>query len=143
MRKTLIFFFLVLAILKVQAQDYRIDFSGAGDTYIVNSVIVDNLTSGATLTLNGTDILHLTGIVGENDPVIGNRELIIYPNPMTDQTFLEIIAPVAGEAVISIVGLTGKTEFKRKHISAERSTKIPYFGHQSGNVFYQYFGEKL
>ena len=68
MEKSIVIIFLTLAMLKIQAQDYMIAFSGSGDTTVVGTVKVDNLSSGATLTLNGWDILHLTTSVGINEP---------------------------------------------------------------------------
>ena len=57
MKKSTIFIFFVLVIMQTQAQGYLISFAGAGASTIVGTVKVDNLTSGATVTLNGGDIL--------------------------------------------------------------------------------------
>jgi uncharacterized protein (TIGR02145 family) len=112
MKKSTIIIFLVLAMLKTQAQDYLISFTGAGATTEVGTVKVDNLTSGATLTMNGGDILHLFGSVGIGDLNIDNAKVQIYPNPMSEQSMLTFIALENGNAVIGIVDLSGKTLFQ-------------------------------
>ena len=43
---------------------YLITFAGTGASANVISVKVENLTAGTSLTLNGSDILRLTGAVG-------------------------------------------------------------------------------
>ena len=64
MKKSTLVIFFVLAMLQTQAQDYLISFAGTGGSTIVDSVQVKNLTQNTSLTLNGTDVLHLMGIVG-------------------------------------------------------------------------------
>lgn len=92
------------------AQSYFISFSGTGESSSVNTVLVQNLTTGsALLTLNGTDILHLIGPNGisslENTP---SSKLLIYPNPMTDNSILQVIPPVSGDATITAYNMLGK-----------------------------------
>ena len=89
--------------LTVNAQNYRISFEGTGESTTVNSVRVENLNSGATLTLNGNDILRLTQATDiysvENTNSSGIK---IYPNPMNENSLMEINVPVAGEAMPKI-----------------------------------------
>jgi len=112
MKKSTLIILMALALLKTQAQDYLISFAGAGDTTVVSTVIVDNLTSGASVTLNGGDILHLAGAVGIDSPDIKNGTLKIYPNPITEQSFLTFVSPENSNAVISIVDLSGKAIYQ-------------------------------
>ena len=104
--------FIVIAcfcVLKANAQTYLISFTGTGASTTVGSVKVDNLTQGTTLTINGSDILRLnitTGINSIKD--IQNSELKIYPNPMFDNSTLEICPPISGNATISVYDMTGK-----------------------------------
>ena len=109
MKRFTIIISFALIILQTQAQDYLISFAGTGDTTIVETVKVDNLTSGATLTLNGGDTLHLTTSVGINTPDKDDGNIQIYPNPMEGQSTLTFVAPENGGAVISIVDFSGKT----------------------------------
>ena len=108
MKKSTIIFFLVLAILKTQAQDYLISFAGAGATTVVGTVKVDNLTSGTTLTLNGGAVLHLIASVGMDALNMDNDNVQLYPNPMSVQSTLTFIAPENGNTVIGIVDLSGR-----------------------------------
>jgi uncharacterized protein (TIGR02145 family) len=111
-KKSTIIIFLVLAILKTQAQDYLISFAGTGATTSVDSVKVDNFTSGATVTLNGGDILHLKTSLGIGALDINNGNVQIYPNPMSEQSTLIFNASDYGIAVIGVVDLSGKTVYQ-------------------------------
>ena len=108
---TLIIFF-VLVILNTQAQGYLINFAGTGATTVVGTVKIDNLTSGATVTLNGGDILHLSETVGIGSVNFDNSALQICPNPMAEQATMIFKALENGSAVISIVDLSGKTVYQ-------------------------------
>jgi len=112
MKKTILIYILTLGFLQTQAQDYLIGFAGTGATTSVGSVQVDNLTRMTTVTLNGTDILHLKTSLGIEDQKAHNINLHIYPNPMTEESMLTFVAPDNGNAAISIVGLTGKTVYQ-------------------------------
>jgi uncharacterized protein (TIGR02145 family) len=107
--KKLLFLLAIICVLKANAQNYLITFSGSGAATTVSTVKVENLTKGTSLTLNGGDILRLTGTVGI--PSIENNqssEIKIYPNPMVDNSTVEIYPPEAGDATISVYDMTGK-----------------------------------
>ena len=105
----------ILAIISIfygltaDAQNYLISFAGIGASTTVNSVKVENLMAGTTLTLNGNDVLYLTGTTGiyspENKQSSGIR---FYPNPMTENSLMGVYPPVAGDAVITVYDMTGK-----------------------------------
>lgn len=101
--------FAIFCVLNARAQNYEIKFAGTGESTTVSSVKVDNLSSGETLTLKGTDILRLnisTGITSsEVRPITAMK---IYPNPMTENSVLQICPPEEGMAVVSIFDMTGK-----------------------------------
>lgn len=109
MKTSATFVLLILSMLEVHAQDYLISFSGAGDTTAVSTIRVDNLTSGAAVTLNGGDVLHLIAATGTGELNVNHKPVQIYPNPMADQTILSFVAPESGNAVIAIIDLSGKT----------------------------------
>ena len=107
--KSLFLFITILCGLKAFAQDYLVSFAGTGGSTSVNTVKIENLTAGTTLTLNGTDVLRLTGAVGITQ--MENRqswEIKIYPNPMTDNSILQIYPSYAGDAIITVFDMTGK-----------------------------------
>jgi len=112
MTKSLVIIYLVLVILKVQAQNYLITFAGAGDTTVVSTIKVFNLTSGDSVTLNGGDVLHLTALVGIGKLDKNDRYLQLYPNPMENMALMTFYAPVNGVANISVVDLSGKTVYQ-------------------------------
>ncbi len=88
--KTFTFFVLFLfATAVLQAQDYLISFTGSGQSTSVDSIHVENLTQGTTLSLGGNDVLHLLGTVGINTPTDNESNVKIYPNPMVESTFVE------------------------------------------------------
>jgi uncharacterized protein (TIGR02145 family) len=97
-------------VLKTNAQDYYITFAGTGESANVSIVKVENLTKGTSLTLNGSDKLHLTSLTTgiNNTEYSQTSDLKIYPNPMSDNATIEINPPFAGDAVISVCEITGK-----------------------------------
>jgi uncharacterized protein (TIGR02145 family) len=100
---------LLLCIIS-NAQTYIISFTGSGESTTVSSVEVENLTSGATASLtNSGQTLTLTVTTSIN--LIDNeqfKELKIYPNPMTDNSIVQIFPPTAGNATITVTDITGK-----------------------------------
>jgi len=112
MKKISFILILILAMANIQAQNYFITFAGAGDTTDVSTIKVDNLTSGASVSLNGGDTLHLTGSLGIDAQNNGNGNLQIYPNPMKEKSILTFIVPESGVAVIGIADLSGRTVYQ-------------------------------
>ena len=107
--KRILFLTAVFCVLKVNAQNYYISFAGTGSSAIVNTVKVENLNAATSLTLNGSDILHLTFTTRVNPVMNGlSSELKIFPNPMSGNAVLQISPPHPGEAIISVVDMTGK-----------------------------------
>ena len=131
----------MLAMLKTQAQDYFISFTGSGATTEVNTVKVDNLTSGATVTLNGGDILHLIAAVGIVSLDIADGALQIYPNPMTEQSMLTFISPESGNAVISLVDLSGKTIYQTNALLSTGRNSFRVSGMSWGMYFVKVTGK--
>jgi len=109
MKKLFVFFLLFTGLSTTLAQDYMINFAGTGDTTVVATVRVDNLTSGATLDLNGDDLLHLIAPTGVGPDYSDHRSLEIFPNPMDDQALLIFTASKGGTAILCVADLTGKT----------------------------------
>ena len=109
MKKSTLVIFFVLAMLQTQAQDYLISFTGTGGSTIVDSVQVKNLTQNTSLTLNGTDVLHLMGVVGIDQAIEQTSDgLRIYPNPMSEQSFVVFETASSGVATIELCDITGK-----------------------------------
>jgi uncharacterized protein (TIGR02145 family) len=107
--KKVLFLAVVVFTVEANAQNYLISFAGTGASNTVSNVLVENLMTGTTHTLNGNDILHLTGTTGINSPENKqSSEIKIYPNPMTEYSTMEVNTPVAGDAVITVFDMTGR-----------------------------------
>jgi len=143
MKTFTVLFLLIFTSVKIQAQDYLISFAGSGDTSQVGSVIVDNLTSGATLALNGGDILHLTGVVGIQEPNIHTEVLQVYPNPFTEQSILTISTPENGNAVISIVDVAGRTVYQFRTTISSGTNSYHISGLNPGMYFIKVAGKNF
>ena len=111
--KRILFFVIIFCALKVNAQNYLIAFAGTGSSATVSTVKVEHLTAGTSLTLNGSDILQLNVITEVHSVDNGHSSgLKIYPNPMIGITILQISPPAAGDAIISVLDLSGKLIYK-------------------------------
>ena len=109
------FTIILLSIFTVEnhyAQTYELDFSGSGATTVVDSVLVENLNRGTSLTLNGDDILQLNVTTQVNsiagNYVSGNEEILVYPNPMTDQSTLQFTVTDGGNVLVAVSDLSGR-----------------------------------
>lgn len=76
--------FLLATSVALNAQDYDINFTGFGDSTVIDSIKVENLTQETTLTLDGSDILNLVGTLSIDDLNENSVEVKIYPNPINE-----------------------------------------------------------
>jgi uncharacterized protein (TIGR02145 family) len=143
MKTFTIIIFLVLVILRSQAQDYLLSFAGSGDTSVVSTVIVNNLTSGETITLNQGDILHLIVPVGIGSPDNDKRILKIYPNPMAGQTVLKFSVPEKGSSVICIADLEGRTVYETSTLLSAGTHSFRIYGIKRGIYFMNISGSNF
>jgi uncharacterized protein (TIGR02145 family) len=141
MKKSVVLICLMLALLNTLAQNYLISFAGAGDTTVVSSVKVNNLTSGASLTLNEDNVLHLKPPVGIGNLDNNNGTLQIYPNPMKGQSILALTAPESGKAVLSVVDLSGKTVCQISTLLLRGSNSFRISGITQGMYFVKVSGK--
>ncbi|MBE0663814.1 MAG: T9SS type A sorting domain-containing protein [Bacteroidales bacterium] len=96
-----------LAATVMQAQDYQIDFTASGASTSVDSVYVENLTQGTTLSISGDDILNLVSGLGINSITADIDNMRLYPNPMIETTRLEYDNLHSGLVRIEIINETG------------------------------------
>jgi uncharacterized protein (TIGR02145 family) len=141
MKNIMIVIFVVLAMLKTQAQDYLISFAGSGDTNKVSTVKVDNLTNGATVTLNAGDILHLIPALGIDAISPDNRALELYPNPMAKQATLCFVTTETGNSDISIVDLSGQTLYRISKMLSSGTHSFRVSGIGQGMYFVKVSGK--
>jgi uncharacterized protein (TIGR02145 family) len=109
MMKKLLFLVSLICELTGSAQNYIIDFTGAGASTSVTAVKVENLRRATSLPLNSGDVLRLV-VATAVYPVEDNHssEIRIYPNPMTDYSTVQVFPPEEGNAVITVLDITGK-----------------------------------
>jgi uncharacterized protein (TIGR02145 family) len=89
-------------------QDYLITFSGSGQSTTVETVEVKNIDQQTTLTLSGTDTLHLTDVVGTGILPSLNQGMIIYPNPTNQSSRLEFHNSKVFNTRIEIYDFSGR-----------------------------------
>lgn len=108
MLKTTLFLIMLIASLKAGAQDYLISFAGNGDTNAVDKVKVDNLTKKLSVTINGTDILHLKSALGIENQESSISQLMVFPNPSKENCFLTFNTSENGEVAIRLADISGR-----------------------------------
>jgi uncharacterized protein (TIGR02145 family) len=116
MKKITILIFLLLLSRCIYSQDYLIHFAGTGGSTSVGNVDVENLTQGTSLTLTGTDILNLKGVLTPvNDEMLNlpGNYLKVYPNPATEHVTIEFNVIAPGNTIISVFDQVGKTIVQR------------------------------
>jgi uncharacterized protein (TIGR02145 family) len=140
MKRSALIISLLFVALATQAQNYLISFAGSGASTKVSIVQVDNLTSGVSMALLGSDILHLIPTTGISNPEAANGNMQIYPNPMDDHSTLTINAPVNGNAEISIVDLSGKTVYQQSALLSPGVNNFSVSGINQGMYFIKVIG---
>lgn len=108
MKKITILLLGMFAIINLQAQNYYIDFTASGTTTTLDSVFVENLTQGTSLTLQGSDTLHLYGTAGISSHGNNSSELKIYPNPFNETSHFEFYSETPTIAGIDVYDVVGK-----------------------------------
>lgn len=109
MKKITVNFLFFVAFAQLHAQDYLIGFSATGWASTIDTILVQNLTQTTTLTINGTDILHLVGTVGMEQILPDDRyPLSISPNPMLESCIVGFDAVVSGMTLIEVYDPAGK-----------------------------------
>jgi len=98
----------VFVFSAIQAQNYYIDFTASGTATTLDSVFVENLTQGTSITLQGNDTLHLYGTVGIISHNHNNDKLSIYPNPFNETSHLAFRSETTSMAGIDVYDIGGK-----------------------------------
>jgi len=101
--------FLGFVPLKLSAINYTITFTGTGAGTTVDSVIVQNLTKGTTVTVPAGNILNLsdakTAIEQINTP---DKSILIYPSRVTGKYTVSFIANEAGVTQLNAYSIDGR-----------------------------------
>lgn len=110
MKKFNLTFVFCLTVYFLSAQDYLITFSGKGESTSVSTVIVENMTQGKSLTLNGNETLHLKNDVTKISDLEYNQTdgIQFYPNPMKEFSIMEFAMPGEGAVKIELFDISGR-----------------------------------
>jgi hypothetical protein len=141
MKKITVLFLVIFAIAKINAQNYLISFAGTGVSTTVDSVKVENLTQGTSLTLLGGDILHLMGAVGINEMAANDETIQVCPNPMQGQAEISFYAKQAGNTQLSIYNISGRKVLQTVDDLSQGVQKYQIVGLKQGMYFINISGE--
>ena len=94
--------------LKTNGQNYTISFTATGIVTTIDSVKVENITQGTSLTIIGNDTLYLIETSGIKNLSVKNENIKVYPNPMIGQTELSFYAEKTGNVQLIIYDVSGK-----------------------------------
>lgn len=97
---------MLLFVFKASAIDYSINFSAAGASTTIDSIVVQNLTKGTRLTVSGGSSLQLTAL---NQTIIKDTKLNIYPNPIIDKANVKYYSNTDGNIQINVFGIDGRS----------------------------------
>jgi uncharacterized protein (TIGR02145 family) len=107
MKRNILLLISIIISLNIHSQSYDIGFAATGIVTNIDSVCIKNITQGTSVTLAGTDILHL-GTVGMTDSKMQNEKIQTFPNPMNGQAELIFNALQAGKMQLTIFDISGK-----------------------------------
>ncbi len=145
MRSITILSLLIIATTTIRAQNYLISFAGAGSSLSVDSVRVDNLTQGTSLTVfNGNQLQllgTLSGIYLEGS--YSGSALHIYPNPSKGNVLFTFAAIARGKTTIELYSLPGRQVAKTEFYSEPGWQSFQLSGLKSGFYTVQITSERF
>lgn len=126
---------LLTIVSQTFAQNYIITFDATGIVNTVDSIKVENLSQGTSITINGNDSLHLTGPVDIKDYDIYNRQMNIYPNPSRYGTNISFYndRPCYGE--LSVYNISGEALLSSNMFFTKGIQSIRVTGFKRGIYF--------
>lgn len=98
--------FIVSTLLSL-GQNNQISFSASGESSIIDSVNVKNLSSCTEVLVMGSEILQLDGLVSINDIPSNSFDLNIYPNPNIETSYINFFNPEDSEINIELYDISG------------------------------------
>lgn len=110
----LLFVTVALCAQTQKAKNIDLTFAGVDDANIfdIETVTVDNLTTGASLTLSGKDILRLTDdeetANGIDESTISIQEPMLYPNPAFGDANLVVDTQNGGTLSVTVYSANGR-----------------------------------
>ena len=108
MRILVLFFSLFLFSQSLSSQNYLVRFAGSGLSQTVDSVLAVNLSTGDSVTIYGTDTLHLINPSSINQTLYEKDGLAVSPNPAPGECNISFNCGVGGDLQISLFDISGK-----------------------------------
>jgi len=142
MRNLLLIVLMLFPFTSCFSQDYNINFLAAGAAATIDNVIVQNITQGTSLTLQGNDVLHLLVSNGINDLNSAEETLEFSPNPMQGQTELSFYASKSGNVQINITDISGKNLIQANDMLSQGVHKYQISGLDKGIYLVSIIAEK-
>jgi uncharacterized protein (TIGR02145 family) len=103
------FCFLGLMPFKTVALNYTISFTGSGASSTVNSVIVQNLTKGTSVTVPAGNVLSLSDAPNAVEQVSANDKTIrVYPASVNGKSVVSFFAKQAGSTQLNAFSVDGR-----------------------------------
>jgi uncharacterized protein (TIGR02145 family) len=88
---------------------YNVAFTGTGASTVVESVVVQNLTKGTTVTISAGNTLSLSdGLNAVYQLTANDASLQIYPNPIKENATISFHSKMSGITQINILGIDGR-----------------------------------
>lgn len=143
MKKHLFLLSMIFATANIYSQSYQINFVGSGATTTLDSVKVENLTKGTSLTLIGTDDLHLKGTTGIYNLFANIETVTVYPSPMQGQSELSFYVKESGFTKIVIFDISGKTVLETSNNLLQGTNKYKIIGLNEGSFVISICGKKF
>src|ERR1035437_3041183 len=102
-------FFLFMLSFKAYSSDYTINFGATGDSNLLDSIVVQNLTQGKSVTVIGGNSLILTNTVTAIPYLMSSSNgLRVYSNALQGQTTLKFNVLHEGFVSVNVFGMDGK-----------------------------------
>lgn len=109
MKRVFLFASFVCVSIFLHSINYFITFTGSGASTTVESVIVQNLTKGTTVTVPTGNVLNLSDVATSVDKVSDNvNGISVFPNPIQENATVSFYAKQTGPTLISAFSLDGR-----------------------------------
>lgn len=99
---------IIISLTPTRAQSYIITFAATGVVSVPDSVKAENINRDISLTLPGTDSLHLLSPFYISEPLSDVNRIVIFPNPMNEEATISLYANGAGIYRVLIYDLSGR-----------------------------------
>lgn len=143
MKKILILTLLVVISETLLSQNYLISFTASGQSSIIDSIEVSNLTQRISLTLNGSDTLHLESNVGLHEETKKEDKLKIYPNPMNQSARIEFENPESGLINFQVIDNSGRVILKHAETLEKGYQIFTISGLRNGHYSFQISNDEV